>query len=96
MSDATDESQPNYSRAIPDALGRPVLADGMKRQIDEAFRIVPEGKRAAVLVIHDFETQQTRAHLAARFGDHWKVAGGPGWDWDGDKPTGWVGVMWSK
>lgn len=81
----------------PDALGRPVIAEGMKRQIEDAFRIVPAGKRSAVLVIHDFETRQTRGHFAARLGEKgdWKVAGGPGWDWVGKKPTGWVGVMGS-
>lgn len=77
---------------MSDALGRPILAEGMKRQIEEAFKVVPEGKRGAVLVIHDVDTKQTRAHLAAKIGDSWKVAGGAGWDWAGKKPTGWVGV----
>ena len=76
-----------------DPLGRTPLADGMKRKIEEAFSVVPEGKRGAVLVIHDIDTKQTRAHLAARIGDEWKVAGGPSFDWDGKKPSGWVGVM---
>ena len=80
-----------------DHLQRPILAEGMKRQIEDAFRIVPKDKRAAVLLIHDFDTKQTRAHFAARLdkdGDL-KVAGGPGWDWRGKKPTGWIGLAGS-
>lgn len=76
-----------------DALGRPILAAGMKRQIEQAFTVVPEGKRGALLIIAD-ETG-ARAHLAARIGDsgQWKVAAGAGRPWKGEKPAGWIGIV---
>lgn len=77
---------------MPDALGRTPLADGMKKQIADAFKEVPEGKRGAVLIVHDIDRNETRAHLAAKVGENWKVAAGAGFDWAGKKPTGWVGV----
>lgn len=80
---------------MKDALDRPLIAEGMKRQIEEAFRVVPEGKRGALLVIADMETQTARAHLAAKVNNHWKVAAGVGVPWDGRKPEAWVGVVGS-
>lgn len=74
-----------------DPLGRTPLADGMKRQIETAFAVVPDGKRGALLVVAD--DSGARAHLAAKLGSHWKVAAGVGVPWTGKKPTGWVGVM---
>lgn len=80
-----------------DALDRPLIASGMKRQIEQAFAVVPEGKRGALLVIADSETNTARAHLAAKVYEgerwQWKVAGGAGFNWEGKKPEGWVGVM---
>lgn len=79
--------------ATVDALQRPILAEGMKRQIDQAFTVVPEGKRGALLIIaHE---HGARAHLAAKIDDsgRWKVAAGGGVPWTGQKPTAWVGVM---
>lgn len=78
-----------------DSLGRPLLAEGMKRQIEQAFSVVPEGKRGALLIIADSETKTARAHLAAKIGEKgdWKVAAGPGFDWVERKPTGWVAIM---
>lgn len=78
---------------MTDPLGRPLIAEGMKRQIEQAFAVVPDGKRGALLVIADVETKTARAHLAAKIHDHWKVAAGVGVPWDGKKPEGWIGVM---
>lgn len=81
------------SRERADSLGRPILAEGMKRQIEEAFKVVPTDKRGAVLVIAD--ERGARAHVAAKINGSWKVAGGGGVAWAGKKPEGWVGVMGS-
>lgn len=64
-----------------DALGRTPIADAIKAQIDAAFRVVPEDKRGALLVIAD--ESGVRAHVAARIGERWKVAAGGGRRWDG-------------
>lgn len=74
-----------------DALGRTPLADGMKRQIESAFSIVPEGKRGALIVIAD--EQSARLHVAAKLGEHWKVAAGLGVPYTGQAPSGWIGVL---
>jgi hypothetical protein len=63
----------------------------MKALIDDAFSLVPEGKRGALLVIAD--EQGARAHLAAKLNDRWKVAAGLGVPWQGEKPSGWVAVQ---
>jgi hypothetical protein len=76
-----------------DPFGRTPIADGMKRQITDTFAMVPEGKRGALLVVAD--EQGARAVLAAKFGEHWKIAGGGGVPWTGEKPTGWIGVIGS-
>lgn len=75
---------------MSDALGRPLLAEGMKRQIDAAFATVPSGKRGAVLILAN--EHGATAHLAAKIGDHWKVAAGGGVPWKGEKPSGWIGI----
>lgn len=62
-----------------DDRGRTPIADGMKQQITAAFQAVPAGKRGALLVIAD--EHGARAHLAAKIGDSWKVAGGAGVAW---------------
>lgn len=74
-----------------DPLGRTPIAEGMKRQIEDAFKVIPDGKRGALLVVAD--EQGARALVAAKLGDHWKVAAGGGVPWSGGKPSGWVGVM---
>jgi hypothetical protein len=78
---------------MTDHLGRPVLAEGMKRQIEAALTLIPAGKRGALIVLADAESKTARAYVAARLNDHWKVAAGAGVPWDGRKPEGWVGVM---
>lgn len=78
---------------MPDALGRPILAEGMKRQIEEAFKVVPDGRRGALLIVGN--EQGATAHVAAKINDCWKVAAGAGVLWNGAKPTGWVGVAGS-
>jgi hypothetical protein len=78
---------------ILDPLGRTPIANGMKAQIEQAFTVVPEGKRGALLVIAD--EHGARLHLAAKLGSHWKVAAGGGVPWTGHRPSGWVGIMGS-
>jgi hypothetical protein len=77
----------------PDALGRTPIADGMKQQIADAFKAVPDGKRGALLIIAN--EHGATVHVAAKFGNDWKVAAGGGLPWTGDKPSGWVGVAGS-
>lgn len=72
-----------------DGLGRIPIADPIRRSIDEAFKSVPAGKRGALLIIGDGEG--ARMHVAARLGDHWKVAAGLGKPWDA-RPEGYVAV----
>lgn len=45
------------------------------------FQALPEGKKGAMVVIAD--EQGARAHLAAKIGDHWKVAFEAGKPWHG-------------
>lgn len=78
---------------VSDPLGRTPIAEGMKRQIEDAFKVVPEGKRGALLVMAD--EHGARAHVAAKIGDRWKIAAGAGVPWTGDKPSGWVSVVGS-
>jgi hypothetical protein len=59
-----------------DELGRPYVGDDTKHVIREALDALPTNKRGALLLIAD--ESGTRAHLAARIGDHWKVAAGSG------------------
>lgn len=63
----------------------------MKAQIADAFSVVPKGKRGALLVIVD-DRGVARGHLAAKLGDHWKVAGGGGFSFTEKRPFGFVGV----
>lgn len=75
-----------------DTFGRPSISEGMKRQVEDAFKVVPSDKRSAVLVIVD--ERGARAHLAARLNGQWKVAGGAAFPWVGEeKPSGWVGIV---
>lgn len=77
-----------------DDLGRPLVGDETKAKITQAFSILDPGRRGAVLLIMD-DRDVLRGHLAARYGDHWKVAGGVGVPWKGWKPAGWVGVEYA-
>ena len=79
---------------LTDDLGRPLVGDETKARIDTAFSILDPGKRGAVLLIMD-EQHKLRGHFAAKYGDHWKVAGGVGFPWQGWKPEGWVGVEYA-
>lgn len=65
---------------MPDALGRPEVGQTIKDAISTAFAVVPEGKRGALLVIATEDG--ARAHLAAKIGNHWRVAAGAGWVWE--------------
>ncbi len=52
-----------------------------KKLIADELAAIPEGKRGALLVIADETGAQV--HVAARIGDHWKVAAAGGRRWDG-------------
>ena len=81
------------AKPVTDDMGRTPISAGMKQMIADAFAAVPEGKRGAVLVIVDRETQTARAHLAAKLGERWKVAAGSSFPWAEPRKTqGWVGV----
>jgi hypothetical protein len=75
---------------MSDELNRPDIATPIKDAIARAFTAVPEGKRGAFLVVAD--EKGTRVHLAAKFGDSWKVAGGGGWAYGTKRPSGYVAV----
>jgi Mg-chelatase subunit ChlD len=78
-----------------DPLGRTPLAAGMKAQIEATLREIPDGKRAALLVVAD-ETG-ARAVVAAKIGPKgdWKIAAGLGTAWREPRPSGWVSVQGS-
>jgi DNA integrity scanning protein DisA with diadenylate cyclase activity len=78
---------------VTDTLGRQPIADSLKQKIEDAFKVVPEGKRGALLIIAD--EQGARAHVAAKLGGSWKVAAGAGVPWSGGEPSGWVGISGS-
>jgi hypothetical protein len=59
-----------------DALGRPVIDGPIRDAIRNAFDSIPEGKKGALLLVADQDG--VRLHVAARIGDHWKVAAGAG------------------
>ena len=61
---------------MPDELGRPILSEGMKAQMDAALAVIPDGKRGALLIIAD--ENGVRAMLAAKLGSSWRVAAGAG------------------
>lgn len=73
---------------MTDDLGRPTVAPSIKDAIDASFKGV-QG-RGALLVIAD--EHGTRAQLAAKYGEHWRVAGGAGFDWAEKKPAGFIGI----
>jgi hypothetical protein len=67
----------------PDAIDyRQPVNPRLKAMIEQAFAEVPAGKRGALLVIAD--DLGTRAHLAAKIGDSWKVATTAGVSWQGE------------
>ena len=72
-----------------DPLGRPELSTSIKQAIDTAFDGVKG--RGALLVIAD--DTGTRAHLAEKIGDHWKIAAGVGVDWKEKKPSGFIAIQ---
>lgn len=76
--------------AILDALGRTPIAEDVKARITEAFTVLTPDQRGAILIMADHE--RTQAYLAARYGSHWKVAGGAGWTWGETRPAGWIAV----
>lgn len=85
-------SEPATASTPIDHLGRPTIAEQMKLQIAESFRVVPADKRAALILIGDTRTGDVRLHLAARFDDGWKVAAGGGFAVPDKRGYGFLGL----
>lgn len=66
---------------MPTVDSRQPITPDLHQAILDAFRVVPDGKRGALLVIAD--QNGARAHLAAKLGDNWKVAFEAGKPWAG-------------
>jgi len=66
---------------VTDLLTPTPLADAVKRSIADALNQVPAGKRGALVVLVD--AQGARAMVAAKLGDHWKVAVDTARPWHG-------------
>jgi hypothetical protein len=76
-----------------DPLGRTPLAEGMKRMIADALKDLPPDAKAALLVVGDTQTKTVRAHFVANLpGEGWRVAAGPGFNYESKKFDGWVAV----
>lgn len=76
---------------MPDALGRPDLAASDRAAITQAFEGITG--RGALLVIVDPTDKVARGHVAAKLGEHWRVAAGAGFVWEGKRKTsGWLGI----
>ncbi len=75
---------------MSDDLSRTPINDAIRDQIRVAFDGIPDHKRGAVLVLAD--ERGVRGHLAARFGDGWKVAAGAGFLYGEKRPAGYVAV----
>lgn len=76
---------------IADSFGRTPLADGMKRQIEDMFSVVPTQKRGALIVIAD--ERGARLQVAAKLNGTWKVAAGAGVTIEGWKSSAWIGLI---
>lgn len=74
-----------------DTISRPPISGSIKKAINDAFLIVPEGKNSAIVAIYDFETKDARVHFAYKVNDTWKVGAQVGWTVN-KKPMGYVGV----
>lgn len=74
-----------------DAFGRPHITEPIKAAIRDAFAVVPEGKRSAVIAIYDLTSREGRLHVAWKVNDTWKVGAVVGIP-HGQRPTGWVGI----
>lgn len=71
---------------------RQPIAPGIKNLIAESLKGIPEGKRGALVAIAD--ESGARLHVAAKFGDNWKVAFEAGKPYHG-KVEGFVAVQGS-
>jgi len=71
-----------------DRLGRPTTSAEIRQAIDDSFKGV-QGRGALLVIADDWGA---RATLAAKFGEHWKVAGGAGAPWGGPV-TGTVAIQ---
>lgn len=60
--------------------------------IADALRAIPTDKRAALIVRAD-SNGEAYATLAARYGDHWKIAAGASYNYLNEKrPKGYVAI----
>lgn len=79
---------------MPDPGSRTPISDAMRQSITDALTRVPDGKRAALLVLAD--AHGPRAVVAAKLGGgDWKVAAGTSVEWTGQKPSGYVSLQGS-
>lgn len=78
-----------------DDLGRPLIGDLLKQQMNEALGGIAPGKRGALLLVGD-ASGNSRFQVAANLNGNWKVAAGVGYNWQThDKPEGFVAVVGS-
>ncbi len=80
---------------MPDELGRTPISDAMKSRIAATFADLPDGRRAAILVV-THEDGVTRGQVAAKINGGWKVAAGGGWQWQEQKPYGYIALAWAR
>lgn len=74
-----------------DPFARPMISEEAKSSLRDAFASLPPEKRAAILVIADLKGN-ARATVAAKLGEHWKVAAGAGYALGDKRPAGYVGI----
>jgi hypothetical protein len=72
-------------RAV-DEFGRPQLSPDLKKAASAAFSTIPDGKKGTIVLVADKGSDTIQAHVAAKIGDHWKVAAGAGWEWGKKEP----------
>jgi hypothetical protein len=75
---------------MPETFGRPPITEPIKQAIRDAFAVVPDGKRGAMLAIAD--ASGVRMHIAVKVNDTWKVGGAVRVPTDGSRPDGYVAV----
>jgi len=76
---------------VTSLFGRPSITEFDKNAIRDAFAVVPDGKKSALLVIYDIEAKQGRLHYAWKVNDVWKVGAQVGWSLH-EKPKGFIGI----
>jgi hypothetical protein len=66
---------------MPTVDSRQPITPDLHQAIQDAFKTVPDDKRGALVILAD--THGTRAHLAAKINNTWKVAVEAGKPWHG-------------